>query len=155
MLSQTPANFSTLSNDVWFLFSGLNLILGLFICFDSFMFSSCGAFPLPSVSFSSKQLDTSRRNSSSQLDDHCQLHPLLSFRLCWKPMRGPVLSEYLHRYPCTRVHTHVLAILESSWIFFLWAPAFRVPPLLPIINFTIFKLLWLYFEEGQPSLEIS
>lgn len=116
MLSQTPANFSMLSNDIWFLLSGLNPVLGLFICFDSFMFSSCGAFLLPTVSFSSKRLDTSRRNTSSQLEDHCQLHPLLSFRLFWKPMCGPVLSI------CTCVHVHASTrvywqMQESSWIF--------------------------------------
>lgn len=139
MLSQTAANFSTLSNDVWFLFSGLNLILGLFICFDSFMFSSCGAFLLPSVSFSSKQWDTSRRTTSSLLDYHSQLHPQLSFRLRWKPMRCPVLCEYSHVYPHTHVHTRVLAYVRVLLNIFLWAAAFGVPPPTPHNYFTTWE----------------
>lgn len=90
------------------LFSALNLILGLFICFDLFVASSCGTSPLPSGSFSSKRLDISRRNTSSQLDDRCQLHAEFSFGFGWKAaVESCFVCVFAHICTCVNTYLHV------------------------------------------------
>lgn len=93
-----------------FLFSSLNLIWGLCICFNLFVVSSCGTFPLPSGSFPSGRLNASRRNTSSQLDD--PLHAVFSSRSGWK---ATVWSCSVCVFAHVLVHTHTHT-QEFSWI---------------------------------------
>ena len=107
------------------------------------------------VPFSSEWLDTSSRNTSSQLDGHCQLHIIFSFRSGWK---ATVWSCSVYVFGHVLVHscTHLCTCMcQSPLRYFplgnnMWCSSTQLISRQG-------NLLWLHFEWGhtRPSRVIN